>query len=107
MGLTRLALARPVFIFMLMLLAIFMGWRASTSMRVEENPEVSFGSVTVFTVYPGAGPDEVNRLVSRKIEEAVSGITGIQEVTSSSLEGSSTVNVQFELGTNMDAALND
>jgi HAE1 family hydrophobic/amphiphilic exporter-1 len=106
-GLTRLALNRPVFILMLMFLAVFMGFQAMRSMRVELQPEVNFGSVTIVTPYPGAGPDEVNLLISRKIEEAVSGITGIREVTSSSFEGSSLVNVQFELGTNMDAALND
>src|SRR5688572_28673028 len=107
MGLTRLALTRPVLIFMLMVLAIFMGYRATTSMRVELQPEVSFGMVTVVTVYPGAGPDEINRLISRRIEESVSGVAGIEEVTSQSVEGASVVIVSFAFGTNMDVALND
>ncbi|MFY9234645.1 MAG: efflux RND transporter permease subunit [Fimbriimonadaceae bacterium] len=107
MGLTRLALNRPVFILVLMVLAVFMGWRATTSMRVELQPEVSFGMITVITAYPGAGPDEVNRLISRRIEESVSGVNGIEEVTSQSVEGASVVIVSFQFGTNMDAALND
>ncbi|MBX3117701.1 MAG: efflux RND transporter permease subunit [Fimbriimonadaceae bacterium] len=107
MGLTRLAISRPVFFLMLMLLAIFGGLIAFTGMRKEQNPEVNFGTITVTSVYPGAGPEEVNTLVSRKIEEAMSGIEGILEVTSTSQEGISIVAAQFELGTNMDEALND
>lgn len=107
MGLTKLAITRPVFFLMLMLLAIFGGWSAFAGMRKEQNPEVSFGTVTVTSIYPGAGPDEINTLVSRKIEEAMSGIEGIREVTSTSQEGISVVVANFELGTNLDEAVND
>ncbi|MER3496347.1 MAG: hypothetical protein C4320_05825, partial [Armatimonadota bacterium] len=72
MNLTRLALARPVLIFVLMLSLVLAGFLAFRSMRVELNPEVSFGVVTVSTTYPGAGPDDINELISRRVEEAVS-----------------------------------
>jgi HAE1 family hydrophobic/amphiphilic exporter-1 len=107
MGLTKLAISRPVTMLMLMILATVLGITSYQGMRKEENPEVSFGVITVSAVYPGAGPDEVNTLVSRKIEEALSGIEGLREVTSTSQEGLSTVVAQFEVGTNMDEALND
>jgi hydrophobic/amphiphilic exporter-1 (mainly G- bacteria), HAE1 family len=107
MGLTKLAINRPVFILMLMCGMILMGTLAYRSMRVELNPEVNFGMIGVTTPYPGAGPEEVNTLVSRKIEESVSGLNGIYELTSASLEGISTVSIRFEVGTDMDAALND
>ncbi len=107
MNLTRLAISRPIFIFMMMLAIFMLGNNAYKSMRVELNPDVSFGVITVTTIYPGAGPDEVNTLVSRNVEEAVSGVAGLLEVTSTSQEGVSSVNLQFEVGTNMDAALND
>lgn len=107
MGLTKVAIARPVFILMLMLAAIMLGFLAYSGMRKEQSPDVSFGVVTVVTAYPGASPDEVNNLVSRKIEEAVSGINGLREVTSSSQEGVSVVVANFDIGTNMDAALSD
>jgi len=106
-GLTKIAIQRPVFVLMLMLAALLMGNIAIKSMRVEQNPDVSFGVVTILTVYPGAGPEEVAELVSRKLEEAVSGVNGLREVTSSSQEGISSVTVSLELGTNIDAALND
>lgn len=76
-------------------------------MRVEENPDVQFGIVSVATIYPGAGPEEIATLVSRKIEDAVSGVNGLREVTSTSQEGVSTVIANFEIGTDMDVALND
>jgi HAE1 family hydrophobic/amphiphilic exporter-1 len=107
MGLTKAAINRPVFVLMLMLAAFFLGQVAYKSMRVEENPDVSFGVVSIITVYPGANPDTVNNLVSRRIEEAVSGVNGIREVISTSQQGLSSVVVQLEIGVDTNAALND
>ncbi len=92
---------------MLMLAVMLMGFISLRSMRLEQNPDVAFGNITILTVYPGAGPEEVAELVSRKLEEAVSGVNGLREVTSSSQEGVSNVAVQLELGVDVDVALND
>jgi len=107
MGLTRIAITRPVFMLMLMLAAILLGFMSYNGMRVEQNPEVQFGVISVTTVYPGAGPEEVNTLISRKVEEAMAGVNGIREVTSTSQEGISIVVANFNIGTDMDVALND
>ncbi len=107
MGLTRIAITRPVFILMLMCMAFLIGTLSYKSMRIELNPEVNFGVVSITTAYPGAGPDDVNELVSRKIEESVAGVNNVREVTATSLEGVSVVTVQLEIGTDADAALND
>src|SRR5579862_9685888 len=107
MGLTKAAIARPVFVLMLMLGAILIGWISYNSMHKELNPDVNFGSITVVTTYPGAGPEEVNNLISRKVESSVSGVNGIREITSTSREGVSVVSIAFELETNMDTALSD
>ena len=107
MNLTKLALHRPVFMLILVFLALFGGRNAYMAMRKEQNPEVQFGVVTIATVYPGAGPDEINTLVTRKVEEAVSGVNGLLEVTGTSQEGVSVVVCQFEIGTNIDVAIND
>lgn len=104
---TKLALQRPVFIFILMLLAILGGLVSYQSMRKEQNPEVNFGTLTVTTLYPGAGPDDINQLISRKVEEAVAGVNGVREVQATSQEGVSTVIITLELGVNSDNALND
>lgn len=92
---------------MLMLGAILIGYISFNSMRKELNPDVNFGSITVVTAYPGAGPEEVNNLISRKVESTVSGVNGIREITSTSREGVSVVSIAFELETNMDTALSD
>lgn len=107
MGLTRTAITRPVFILMLIFAALLLGFMSYVTMRVEENPDVTFGAIAISVAYPGAGPEEVNNLVARKIEDAVSGINGLKEVTSTSREGFASVTASFELGTDINVALND
>ncbi len=107
MNLTKVALSRPVFIFVLVIAAILLGTMSYLGMRKELDPEVNFGTITIQTLYSGAGPEDINELISRKIEEAVSGVNGVREITSTSQEGLSSVVVALELGTNTDAALND
>jgi len=107
MGLTKLAITRPVFIFMVMLFCMAAGWRAFNSMRKEENPEVTFGTISISTVYPGAGPDEINTLVTRPIEESVGSVNGLIEVTGTSQEGVSIVVCNFDVTANINNALDD
>ena len=90
-----------------MIVAFLMGTISYLGMRKELNPEVSFGTITVTTRYPGAGPDDINELVSRKIEESVSGVNGVREITSTSQEGVSVVVITLELDRNVDVALSD
>ncbi len=104
---TKLALSRPVLIFILVITAILVGTLSFKGMRKENNPEVNFGTITVQTSYPGAGPDDINQLITRKIEEAVSGVSGIREVQGISQEGASAVVISLELGVSTDVALND
>lgn len=104
---TKLALARPIFIFVLVITTIMIGMMSFSGMRKENNPEVNFGTVVVSTAYPGAGPDDVNQLITRKVEQAVSGVNGIREVQGQSQEGVSIVTIQLELGVNTDIAMND
>ncbi len=107
MNITRLALQRPVFIFILVISAILIGTMSYQGMRKENNPEVNFGTITVTTSYPGAGPDDINQLITRKVEEAVSGVSGIREIQGQSQEGVSAVVISLELGVSTDVALND
>lgn len=107
MGLTKTAIARPVLVFMVMLAALIMGAISYQSMTKELNPAVNFGVVTIFTQYPGADPDAVNNLVTRRIEESVSGVQGLREVTGTSQEGVSIVICNFNLDADLGEGLND
>ena len=104
---TKLALARPIFIFVLVITTVLIGLMSYAGMRKENNPEVNFGTVVVTTAYPGAGPEDVNQLITRKVEQAVSGVSGIREVQGQSQEGISVVTIQLELGVDTESAVND
>jgi HAE1 family hydrophobic/amphiphilic exporter-1 len=74
---------------------------------IDYMPEVTMPTVTVVTTYDGAGPLEVEELITRPIESSLSALQGIEEITSTSTEGRSVVRVTFPWGTNQDAAVND
>lgn len=107
MWLTLAAIRRPVWVFMLMIAAMVLGFLALRSLPVEQNPEIEFPFITIQTPYPGASPQEIETLVSKPIEDAVTTVNGIRSIQSTSLEGLSIVAIEFELGVDQDAALND
>ena len=107
MWLTNVSIRRPIFIIMFVLALIVLGAQARNKMPAELNPKIDFPYVTVSTIYPGAGPNEIETLVSEPIEEAVGSIGNMRNVTSSSQDGISVVVMEFELGTNLDAAAAD
>jgi HAE1 family hydrophobic/amphiphilic exporter-1 len=82
---------------MLLLFFTVVGLTARSKLSVDMFPEIDFPVVTVMTVYPGAGPEEVETLISKKIEDGVSSIDGIDEISSASQEGLSFVVVRFVL----------
>jgi len=107
MGLTSVAIRRPVFILMLVAALIVLGLNSMSKMKLENNPKVDFPFISVTTVYPGAGPSEIETQVTKKIEDAVASVNGVKTITSSSQEGSSTVSIEFNLGVSSDVAGSD
>jgi HAE1 family hydrophobic/amphiphilic exporter-1 len=107
MWLTRLSILRPVTITMLVVAILVLGLRSLVSIPVELYPNIELPFVSITTVYPGAGPQEVETLVTKPIEDAISLISGVKNVTSTSQEGVSSVGVEFYLGTNLDVAATD
>lgn len=92
---------------MFVLALIILGWTARGKMPAELYPNIEFPFVTVVSVYPGAGPQEIETLITEPIERAVSSVGNIRHVTSTSQDGISTVGMEFELGTNLDSAAAD
>ena len=107
MGLTRIAVKRPVAILMLIATLIVLGLQGYFKMPAEQNPKVEFPRVSVFTTYAGTGPQEMETLITKPIEDAVSSVSGIKNITSVSQEGTSSVNIEFYLGTPLDVAASD
>ncbi|MEZ6055763.1 MAG: efflux RND transporter permease subunit [Planctomycetaceae bacterium] len=104
---TRLAIARPITTLMACLIVVLLGVMALKGLSVDLMPDLEFPTVTVTTLYPGAGPEEIETLVTRPLEESLSGVTGFERLSSTSLEGSSSIRVQFRWGIDLDAAVAD
>jgi len=107
MWLTRTSIFRPVTITMVVLALIVLGITSLSRMPVDLYPDIEFPWVTVVSVYAGAGPQEIETLVTKPIEDSVSTISGVKNVTSTSQESLSVVSIEFYLGTNLDTAAND
>ena len=107
MFLSDVSIKRPVFATMMMVALVVLGIVSYQRLAIDEYPDVTYPVVLTQTSYPGASPEVVMREVSRPIEEALNTVQGIKEVTSTSLEGSSLVRVQLNLGVNVAEALQD
>ncbi len=98
---------RPVFTVMLTLIVVLLGAVALVRLPVDLMPDITYPTLSIVTSYSDASPAEVENLITRPIEEAMSAVPGVQEVSSVSAQGSSQVRVAFEWGTDLDAAAND
>ena len=104
MNLSAVAVRRPVFTTMMMVALLVLGLLGLSRLGTDLYPDVSLPAVVVTVAYPGAGPSEVESLLTRPLEDAVSGLNGIARIRSFSREGVSQVWVLFELGRDLDEA---
>jgi HAE1 family hydrophobic/amphiphilic exporter-1 len=107
MWFTRVSLQNPVFATMVMLALVVMGLFSFQRLKVDQFPNIDFPVVVVSTEYPGASPEIVESEVSKKIEEAVNSIAGINALTSRSYENVSVVVIEFQLHINGRKAAED
>lgn len=107
MWLTNLAIKRPIVILMFFVALAVVGLRSRSGMPLDLYPKIDFPFVTITTIYSGAGPEEIETLVSKPLEDAVGSVNGMKNLTSTSQEGISVIGIEFELGTNLDTALAD
>ncbi|WP_151448470.1 efflux RND transporter permease subunit [Lacisediminimonas profundi] len=97
MWFTRISIGNPVLATMMMLAFVVLGLFSYERLRVDQYPDVTFPVVVVQTNYPGAAPETVESDVTRKVEEVVNTINGINSLTSRSYEGASVVVIEFAL----------
>ena len=107
MSLIDTSIRRPVLTTTLILMVAVLGVFSFSKLPVEFFPPIEFPMVTISTVYPGAGSEEIETLVSKPIEEAVGTVKGIKNIESSSQDGISLVMAEFHMGTDIDVAAAD
>ncbi len=104
MSWVRFSLNHPVPTIVVFLVGLVVGFVSLTRLSVDLYPAMEFPLAVVSTTYEGAGPQEVESLVSRPIEEVMGTVSGVTSISSSNYEGQSLVVVQFDWGTDMDQA---
>lgn len=97
MWFTRVSLKNPVFATMVMLAIVVLGLFSYQRLKVDQFPNIDFPVVVVQADYPGASPEIVESEVTKKLEEAVNSIAGINALTSRSYEGTAVVIIEFQL----------
>ncbi len=107
MNITELSIKRPAFITIVFVALGIMGLFAYTRLGTDLLPKMDFPNISVITTYPGAGPEEVEDLISKPVEEAVSGTNQLDNVRSFSYEGYSVVLGQFLLTASADESAAD
>jgi HAE1 family hydrophobic/amphiphilic exporter-1 len=104
MWISDTSIKRPVFATMVIMSFMVLGVVSMTRLGIDLFPEVNFPFVNVAVVYPGAGPEEVETLVTKPIEDVVAGINGVKRVISTSTEGMSRVGIELRLEVDPQAA---
>ena len=107
MNISRFFVQRPVLTVMASLIVIIVGGISLSRLSIDLMPDITYPTLSITTEYENAGPEEVEELITRPVEEAMSAVPGVEEVTSVSAEGRSSVRVSFTWGTDLDAAAND
>ncbi len=107
MAFTDIFIKRPVLSVVVSLLILLIGLKAVTSLGIRQYPKLSNTVITVTTSYPGASPDLMQGFITQPIEQAVASAEGVDYMTSSSVQGTSTISVYIKLNVEPDFALTE
>ncbi len=99
--LTSLAINYPTSVLVLTVMIILSGFAAYAAIPRESSPEVTIPNIVVNTVYSGVAPKDIETLITRPIEDELNSIGDVKTITSSSIEGLSSINVEFDAGVDM------
>ncbi|MEJ2195460.1 MAG: efflux RND transporter permease subunit [Ignavibacteriaceae bacterium] len=105
MKLTNVAIDNRTSVFILLIIIVIMGLTSYLTLPRESRPDISIPLVIVSTQYFGVSPEDIESLVTQKIEKEINAIGEVKEITSSSFEGYSLIRVEFESGYNIDEAV--
>lgn len=101
------SVAKPVTVAIIFIVLAILGINAFTNLPLELIPDMEIPYLVVSTSYPNASPEEVEDKLTRVLESALSSVTGLKNITSTSSEGSSSITLEFEAGTDLSDAANN
>ena len=107
MNISELSLRRPVLAVVLSIIIILFGLIGFKFLGIRDYPAIDPPNISVRTSYPGANADIIESQITEPLEQAINGIAGVKNITSSSSQGTSSINVEFELGSDLESAAND
>ncbi len=107
MLLTKFSIRRQITLVMIYAVIILFSFFSFSQLKIDFFPDITFPFAGVITSYTGVGPEDIENLITRPVEEAVSSVKNIEKVSSQSFKGSSVVMLEFKYGTDMDKAEND
>lgn len=107
MSLSTLSIKRPVLTIVMNLLLVLFGIIGYSFLGVREFPSIDPAQISVRTSYAGANPDIIQSQITEPLEKAINSIDGIRNISSTSSQGSSSINIEFHLSKNLEEAAND
>lgn len=107
MNISELSIRRPVMTFVMNIILLLFGAIGFSYLGVRDYPAIDPPNINVSTSYSGANADIIESQITEPLEKSINGIAGIKNITSSSSVGSSNINIEFELGVDMETAAND
>ena len=107
MNISHISLRRPVFAIVMNLVIVLFGIIGFKFLGVRDYPAIDPPNISVRTSYAGANSDIIESQITEPLEKAINGIAGVKNITSSSNQGSSNINVEFDLGVDLETAAND
>lgn len=107
MGISKVCVKRPVATVMAILVFMMFGFLGMVTLKMDLMPNMNIPVALVITSYDGAGPEEIEKLITKPIEKAVSSVSGLDELQSTSSNGMSTVIIQFTTDKDIDSAAQD
>ena len=107
MSMPRFAIQRPIMMAMICSIVVLLGAISLTRLPVDLLPDIQQPTITVRMNYPGVGPLEMEELITRPLEQALSATAGLEQLNSNSSEGNSNLRLNFSWGTDLSEAMND
>src|SRR5580765_811696 len=107
MSIPRLAIERPVTMFMIAAVILLLGSISLVRLPVDLLPDVTYPSISVRVGYPGVGPAEIEELIVRPLEQTLAAVPGLDQLNSTASEGSGTVRLSFAWGTDLNDAADE